>query len=282
MQITLVIILIAASLAACLGNPVVNLHKREIPDNAFDIGPIDSCIVPTPEQLPTCSQYITYPVPAALLSEKAASIREKAVYGAHRNALSLEENSGSSSTASVCASTIEEIECYQQFPACVDNATMVRFNTTNCENQVVSSCSSTTADTLKISCGSNKDVDVPLSTCRPVTESSTYQYQYCNKLQGWSSIYVTEWMHILLQEEENDIESLSVIVPNLCSSLYTELKCGGVGRCWDQGRRMELNATRELCESVIYWYVSIVHAYMYVHNIILLIILPSCMFLVYM
>ena len=254
MQITLVI---AATLAAaCLGYPVVNLHKREDPDNAFDIGPIDSCMVPTSQQLPICSQYITYPVPAALLSEKAASIREKAVYGAYTNAFSLETNSGGSSTAIGCASTIEEIECHQQFPACVDNATMVRFNTTNCENKVVSSCSSTTADTLKTTCGSNKDVDVPLSTCRPVTESSTYQYQYCNKLPGWSSIYVTEWMHILLQEEESDIDAfVKVFRLNLCSSLYTELKCGGFGRCWDQGRRMELNATRELCESVINWYV---------------------------
>ena len=259
MQITLVVILVAANLAACLGYPVVNLHIREIPidpDNAFDIGPIDSCIVPTSEQLPICSQYITYPVPAALLSEKAASIREKAVYGAYTNAFSLETNSGGSSTANGCASTIEEIECHQQFPACVDNATMVRFNTTNCKNKVVSSCSSTTADTLKTTCGSNKDVDVPLSTCRPVTESSTYQYQYCNKLPGWSSIYVTEWMHILLQEEESDIDAfVKVFGLNLCSPLYTELKCGGFGRCWDQGRRMELNATRELCESVINWYV---------------------------
>jgi hypothetical protein len=81
-----------------------------------------------------------------------------------------------------------------------------------------------------------------------------YSYQYCNTLSGWSNVHVTKWMHVMLQEIEREIKSFSMSVDTQrCVSLYAELRCGTIGRCSGQGlQRMEMNATREVCEHLMY------------------------------
>ena len=222
------------------------------PDNSFDTGLIESCKVPTSEQLPVCSKYITYPVPEALLSSSVASIREKAVYGAGKNARDREESTGDAGKVEDCGNTVQELECYQKFPPCASNNTEVAFTNETCLPKLNSSC--TDYNLWKLHCGIQETVS--LATCTSVNSSShKYQYKYCSDLQGWSSVYLTDWMSIFVTTNaERDIKSfIDFVQDSTCVALYKELKCGEAGRCWHQGTRMEINSTREQCIAVLNW-----------------------------
>ena len=236
-----------------LASHVHKLEERSIadpPENPFDTGPIGSCVVPTAQQLPTCSQYIDYLVPEALLFPTVSSIREKAVYGAKKNAENREATAGDESMATGCGKTVEELECYKNFPSCADNSSTVKYVQENCENKLQQSC---TEYNLLTSCRYVEEEPVKLETCNKVS-STSYDYKYCSKLQGWSTIYLTEWMNVSVINAEEDIHSFAMSgTSQQCIDMYTELKCGEAGRCWHQGTRMEINSTRELCESVLNW-----------------------------
>ena len=247
-QIYLSLIAVVLLTTSTVGLPVV----EQFPENPFDTGPIGNCLVPTAEQLPTCSKYINYPVPEALLSETIASIREKAVSGARESAESRELIAGDANMVAGCGSAVEKLECYKKFPSCLNDDTSVEFINENCESQLESSC--TEHDSLIVySCSNTNQQGLDLSTCTKAT-STPYDYKYCSSLQGWSDVYLTEWMNVSLINSEREIEDFTMFgTSEECTVLYTELKCGEVGRCWHQGTRMEINSTKELCESVLNW-----------------------------
>ncbi len=232
---------------AAMGLPVV----EEIPENPFDTGPIGNCLIPTPQQLPICSQYINYPVPEALLFETVAGIREKAVTGTRKSAESRESLAGNPIMAEGCGLAVEELQCYQKFPACSNNSTTVVFKNVSCEAKLQDGCS--VHESLKYICSGTVQQSLQLEKCIKVS-TTPYNYKYCSNLQGWSEVYLTEWMNVSVVNSESDIEAFTMFGTSAgCTALYTELRCGEVGRCWHQGKRMEINSTRELCESVLSW-----------------------------
>ena len=220
-------------------------------DNPFDTGSIETCIIPTAQQLPICSKYIDYPVPEALLNETVVGIREKAVSGAKKNAEDRESTAGNPAMATGCGKTVEELECYKKFPSCEDEGSKVKFvNADTCKNKLQESCSE--HEVLKSSCNTPSE-SLSLKTCNKVT-STPYQYDYCSNLQGWSDTYLTEWMNVSVINAEKDVASFAMFGTAMqCVNLYAQLKCGEAGRCWSQGTRMEINSTKELCESVLNW-----------------------------
>lgn len=242
----------------------VPLSRREVQveqENVFDIGPLSSCKIPTATDLPICSKYINYPVPEVLLSEPTVNILENSIDGARQSAEDLEEAWNDQASALVCGSMVEELECYEKFPACVNDSTRVSYVTENCETKLASSCSSFVFNIRKdFYCGISKfipegeDNILPLDTCTKVS-STSYNYKYCSNLNGWSDVYLTPWMNVSILNTEIDIESFTMLSNDqMCIDQYTELKCGEVGRCWNQGTRMEINSTQELCDAVLMWY----------------------------
>lgn len=259
-------VLCAVFLSILQNTTAVPLTKREAQiqqENAFDIGPLSGCKVPTAADLPICHKYINYPVPEVLLSEIVGNIQEKSVDGAKLTAEDLEESASSDQDKAIeCGAIVEQLECYKRFPACVNETTKVSYVTEGCKTKLQTNCSSQFFDILRdLSCGTadflaqedDKSAAMPLDTCTKVS-STSYNYRYCSNLNGWSDVYLTPWMNISVLNTENDIESFAMFSNNpVCIALYTELKCGEVGRCWDQGTRMEINATQELCNAILNW-----------------------------
>ena len=250
----LVYLLVAAVTATYLQTTgeAMPVAKRtgHVPIHPFDLGVLDSCVVPTARQLSNCSKYISHAVPGVLLSDKVLAMKHKSIIGSYNNAYDKEANLGQSTQIQACAEAVLAAECRREFPACamVNGTRVVQFLTsTDCMD--FSDCQ------VPPFCGGNSTS--PLATCYSTSEF-TNNYTYCNTLDGWSSTYITKWIHYILQEAESDIDAFKALLNNplaeeKCVPLYAELRCGSVGRCYEQGTRVELNATQEVCNALINW-----------------------------
>lgn len=250
MKLTVQILLALSTLSTlrvALGGPLVPKQVTSEPTtgpNAFDIGPIDECIVPTPEQLPECHQYVDYAVPAALLATTSRSIKEKQVSGAVDR------------VPDPCSELARRYQCRLQFPKCTDEG--VQF--TNDEAECTAALEMCSDGNMEYAydhlCGPS--IEVSQSTCTSVS-TVIPDTDYCQQLSGWSDWYVTEWAAVLLREAERDIDGVNEFlsfqsdIQAACVPLYSQLRCGGVGKCWSQGNRLELNATREVCVKFFDW-----------------------------
>ena len=225
--------------------------------NPFDVGILDSCVVPTKEQLLNCSKFITHPVPASLLSATVLGIKHKRILGLAQRAMEVETTAGTASKAIPCSESVLEQQCRIEFPNCVDIPSV---NSTSTDNKSVEFISSYNCMNDEI-CTYNEpncvpNTTVPLASCTPV--ANLPDISYCNTLSGWSNIYITKWMHVQLQQVEQDIEEFYNSISNpkareVCGPYYAELRCGTIGRCSEQGTRVEINATQEICNSLINW-----------------------------
>lgn len=251
---TLVYLVVAAVTVTYLQftGEAIPVAKRtgHVPTHPFDLGVLDSCAIPTAQQLSNCSKYITHAVPRAFLSPKVLTMKHKSILGAYNNAYDKEANLGEASQVQACAEAVLAAECRREFPACsMVNGSRVVQLTTSADCMDFSDCQ------VPPSCGENSTS--PLATCYPTSEF-TNSYVHCNTLNGWSTTYITKWIHYILQEAESNIDSFKELLSNpmaqkKCVPLYAELRCGSVGRCSEQGTRLELNATREVCFALIDW-----------------------------
>ena len=222
--------------------------------HAFDLGPLDSCSLPTSQQLSSCSGIVDYDVPSVLLSDKILAIKHKRIAGYWNQGVGNEmEGTGNGTQAEVCGNWILAQKCREEFPPC---------HQTTATNKTVTfsptSCSSHPCMEHEPSCGPTASTTVSLTSCHAVSSLTDYNYKYCSSLSGWSTSYITKWMHVLLQEIENDVFEFEntfthEAAKRICVPLYAELLCGSVGRCSEQGTRAELNATREVCTALMNW-----------------------------
>lgn len=83
----------------------------------------------------------------------------------------------------------------------------------------------------------------------------------CNSIMFINPLwYVTEWMFDYLRNLDEELEAASgdlraLINNEVCFQMFINFRCQSVGRCWDQGRRIEFsaNATKSKCEQVKNW-----------------------------
>lgn len=256
------IVLLLLIAAACLysttnGSPIPSSSPPAM-SHSFDLGVLDSCVIPTSTQLGHCHQFIDYPVPAVLLSDMLLNIKHQRIMAARTTAYNNEMSAGNVSLADTCAKTALEHNCREEFPPCYGmqgNTThmMVEFAPPGpCLSSGVNPCTY-----YAPSCGT-PSANVSLTTCHLTSQLTDYNYTYCSTLSQWSSTYLTKWMHMFLQNVEQDIETFSQALNSdaarrVCVPLYAELRCGTVGRCSHQGTRAEMNATREVCNAVMSW-----------------------------
>lgn len=247
------LLLTASSLLILQGsaNPVPSVA------HPFDLGVLDSCTVPTSQQLSSCDQFIDYAVPGVLLSEKILSIKHKRISAYSIMEMTHESSAGNNSQATACGQLVLRHKCKEEFPPC-----FTQHNTTHkmvMFTPPTPSCMSTGSNPCTYyepSCGTTANVS--LATCHLMSELTDYNYSYCSTLTSWSETYITKWMHIFLQEVEQEIAEfetgfISEAARKQCLPLYVELRCGTVGRCSHQGTRVEMNATREVCNSLMNW-----------------------------
>ena len=217
-------------------------------DNPFDLGEANACV--QPQGLSVCT--IDYEVPAAIAHHRFATIKEGLVNHSISLVTGLENLP--------CRTAIAEVQCARHFPRChsSEGRVSVAYSQDACL-QVIDNCTDTVEE--QGSC----DFTVNASShgmCKTVSEfvsESGRPLLACNKTASSNPLwYVTEWMFAYLRDiDEDDLSSVSALLSPSCFEQYSRFRCQSIGRCWDQGRRIEFSShnTRKNCQAIVGWYV---------------------------
>ena len=212
----------------------------EVPVNHLDAGPVDSCEIPAAN---FCSS-VDYSVPSGVAS--IAHIIEAEIRGIYDTNLQHGEQ---------CAEALKQIHCAQKFPRCSEDLETVTLTSLNCAEMVSSVCPSQIVDSINAERVCELNGTAPLAGCKPITEFD-YEFQHCPMD---SDLYVTEWLHELMKFADNQLSvrlttgALGDDAYEACRADYARYFCQFSGRCWNEGRRIEIANTYELCERVVTW-----------------------------
>ena len=196
---------------------------------------------------------MNYQVPGVLAEPRFVAIKESVIMAAYTITKN-EEQPGHNST--LCAQAFLELECRNQFPRCEQDAQGVRsviFSDRGCD-KLMNQCSPSLASRFAVEGYCSLNTTVSLGQCKRTSEYTGYQF--CNAVSGWQDWYITDWMHLYLQRNEQQISAFKVSIfgenPQ-CVQRFVQFSCTRVGRCWDQGKQAELIPSREDCNHVVNW-----------------------------
>ena len=212
--------------------------------------PVDQCVEPSSS--PVCG--VDYAVPASLAAmADAIEMDIEGTYGGSGFELLHGTN---------CSRTAKRIACAQRFPRCVtreDGSTQVQLTSLRCEEMLEESCWIVDPD-MMIQRGfcalQNSTQD--LAGCKSVAERDAQApadaaLQHCTPSQQWQ---VTPWMYEQLKYYdamyagiERDVQAL---YPG-CTKPFANFTCQQVGRCSEDGERVEQINTYQICQSFINW-----------------------------
>ena len=220
------------------GEPSEDPTVQVEPMNPYDAGPVDSC--ETPQGDAYCA--LNYPIPSSLA--KIAHIIEGEI------AVTVEKTT--LMYDATCAAAVGDLFCTQRFPRCSEDGQGVVFSLSeqHCVDRITSDCPEDGRIIFLTLCYSLNRT-APIGSCRPVTEYSNaenYQFEHC---PVDSDTQVTEWQYELLKLEDARVDS-NLLIPT-CDQLYKKYVCQYVGRCWDEGRRIQVVNTVEDCEAFVSW-----------------------------
>ena len=217
-------------------------------NNPFDIGAAYGCALPQGDAN-ACS--IDYQVPAAVAHHRIFAIRQGMVNGT---------TASTSGEGTECRSAINEVQCAKHFPRCKssEDSVSVVYSPEAC-SQVVDTCTDMVMD--KGSC--DFTVNATQSTCKTVAQfvaESQIPLTACNKTAQDSNWYVTEWMFAYLRNIDEELtisyeEGLKEIISMECFERFASFRCQSIGRCWDQGRRIEIHPYNIMsnCQEILNW-----------------------------
>ena len=208
-------------------------------DNPLDIGLTNSCV---PFQSSVCSE-LDYLVPEPVAN--TSDIIDAYISGTlDRLGVSGE-----------CFNGLRDSLCAEAYPRCnQQEGTVNAMVIQNC-TQVIGTCQplQLTDEYCSFSIS-----HASLHQCKRIAdfaENSGYVFKRCNSLLTWDTEYVTEWMFNYLVEIDKDLDNLFNQVPNgineNCRIDYIGFRCRSVGRCWDNGNRIELTQNQGNCFSLL-------------------------------
>ena len=219
-----------------LNSCVDSVDSNPTNTNPLDIGAVYNCTVPT--NLSFCS--ISYPVPEAVAN--LARVWEILA----ENEYEMVSKDGELAESSACLDEVRERLCAQYFPKCYLEEQVVNVEVSN-EAECLPSCQSNTKDLF---CSDFEfRTNSSLGACKPVSEyAKEYNYTFLICGDDADKRYVTEWMFHYLRREDKDLKySGSFLQSEECLEDYFNFKCEEIGRCWNQGRRIELSKNRTEC-----------------------------------
>lgn len=215
-------------------------------NNPFDIGESRACV--QPRDLNVCN-FLDYQVPASVAHHRMAAIRQGLV-----------NNTNTEGETTQCKSAITKIQCQKHFPRCVasEGRVTVDYSAETC-NQVSDVCTEMIMEqgscdfTVNASLGMCKSVSQFVAeTQRPLTA--------CNNTAAEdSNWYVTEWMFEYLSDIDEELNSfangIESLIDSVCLEKYFSFRCRSIGRCWDQGKRIEFHPlnTMSNCQEILTW-----------------------------
>ena len=205
-------------------------------DNPLDIGSVKSCVS---IQSTMCSS-IDYlvPEPIANLAKVIEEVINSTYARVSPDAQSID-----------CKNGLLESLCNEQYPRCnLEDKSVNAQVPVNC-TQRLSTCSS-----VEFANGycNFEIVNASLDQCKTVTELANktgYVFKQCNRVPDLNNDYVTEWMFNYLVSIDQDLdEFLSLFqTSEQCTLDYIDFRCRSVGRCWDNGNRIELTRNQTDC-----------------------------------
>ena len=205
--------------------------------NPLDIGGVYTCVVPNST---VCN--INYPVPESI--DFLSKIKDAFIAGKIGQITETESKE--------CRDGLTQILCAEEYPHCMENKSIVTVPIpADCSN-ILSSC---TNDVSSQHCDFTLS-NISLGNCRSIQDSmselTNYAFAECDQLGSkWLSNYVTEWMfHYLKRIDSKVSDVLRSILTNLneeCKLQYRMFMCSEIGRCWDQGDRIELTVNKTDC-----------------------------------
>ena len=211
------------------------------PMNPYDMGPVDSCEMPASDGF--CG--LNYAIPSSVA--KIAHIIEGEIEVVVNNTVDNYDE--------ICAAAIGDLHCGQRFPRCSEDQQSVVFSLSkeDCLERLTSNCPTDLANAISHLCLSI-DTTAPIGNCRPATEYSeaeNYQFAHC---PVDSNMEITEWQYELLKIEDARLNGTSDYLRTpACGQLYKKYICQYVGRCWNEGQRVQIVNTIQDCEAFVNW-----------------------------
>lgn len=209
-----------------------------------DAGPIDSCM--RPEESPVCG--VDYSVPTSLAA--IAPAIELNIAGI--------SNSISLYRTETCMAAAREVACAQRFPRCdiqEDGEVLVRLSSDGCEDKLRASCHEATVKVLlEDGYCSLRNATRETAECKSTAEfaAESPQLQYCTQ-----ELQVTPWMYELLLYYDTLFggiaEELERQFTQTCFQRQANFTCQLLGECSENGQRVVIINTRQMCETFIDW-----------------------------
>ena len=223
--------------AICLSFVVLAVQSVPSAANPLDIGSASSCVSVFS---PICMDFVDYlvPEPIANLTDAIDAFIEIQ----HDNA---DPDDGD------CAEGLLEALCNEQYPRCNQSDRTVSAQlAVNC-TQRLGTCTVLRSFLIDKYCNfeiSNASLD-QCKTISQLSEESGYVFSRCSSLPSWGEDYMTEWMFSYLTEIDKSVDEFlsGRGISEQCKLDYISFRCGSVGRCWDNGNRIELTQNQADC-----------------------------------
>lgn len=214
-----------------------------------DAGPVDSCEVPN---APICG--VLYSVPGSVA--RIAAAIELDIEGTFGEAFDILYSPG-------CTETAKRITCAQRFPRCEvlgNDSVQVTLTSLLCEDMLIESCGNMDAEALIAQghCALQNSTQ-NAARCRSIAEHAAEaspeerELQHCTQNQQWQ---VTAWMYEQVKYYDalfaGRVEDVRTFYPS-CVNHWSNFTCHLVGKCSEDGQRVELINTYEICERFINW-----------------------------
>ena len=194
--------------------------------NPLDIGAVYNCTIPA--NLTFCS--INYPVPESVAA--LATVWEALILNEYKDYENRLESVN-------CLAEVRELLCARYFPVCYLDEEVVNMLV---PDECLPSCQ--TGESCDFEFAANSS----LGDCKPVSDyAKKYNYNFTVCGDDAEKRYVTEWMFHYLRRQDQELETISNLLQSLCLPDFFRFKCEEIGRCWNQGKRIELSQNRTAC-----------------------------------
>ncbi len=219
--------------------PFVTLVHSTLANNPLDIGSVSSCVHINSTICPT----IDYMVPESIAN--LTNVIEEVIASTYARI-------SPAAQTPECSSGLLESLCNQQYPRCNFEEKLVNAQIAlNC-TQRLSTC--TSAGLADAYCNF-EIVNASLDQCKTIAELTNetgYVFKRCNRTSALDEDYVTKWMFNYLVSIDNDVDQILNLFPSSeqCTLDYIDFRCRSVGRCWDNGNRVELTRNQTDCMAV--------------------------------
>ena len=222
----------------------------EAEESTNDAGPLHSCVVP---DAPVCG--VDYLVPGSVATIAAAIERDiTALFDSPASRLLYGDD---------CAQTAKMLACVQRFPRCEvlgNGDVQVELTSPSCEDTLLESCSEDTTLALvaRGHCALRNSTH-EATECKSVAEYAAdaapgdLELLHCTQDQQWQ---MTAWMYELLLYYDALFDAVAEELRDLygeCAEHQSNFTCQMVGKCSDDGQRVELVNTYEICQGFINW-----------------------------